>query len=119
MAVISKSFVGDTLKNALLIGGISFLDNIGANTNSGDLSSRYSSITWGSPSSGSVSITGTSPVINIPSGVTIKYIIVGQFNSGVGGVDPYLEFLIDEEVFAYAGTITIDGLTLSISNTIG
>jgi len=110
MAVISKSFSGYDFQNLMLEGGIVTLTTIGAGTTT-LFPPYYASLTWGSASTGSISITNT-PVINVSSGVNIKYITLSN------GTTTRIIFGIDEEIFAYSGTITIDGLTLSISSTI-
>lgn len=120
---ISKSFNSTNaynIKNAMLNGAIGVIDSVSAGSVPGN-SSRYDSITWGSVASGSVSKSGT-PVIEIPvtgPAVTIEYIMLGQYNAVEEWVDPYLDFKISPEEFNYTGSITIDTLTLSISNTIG
>jgi len=76
------------------------------------------SLTWGSVSGGSVSITNT-PVLSVDAGTTINYLGLIQENTGGSEWRALIEFTISAEEFTYAGTITITSLTLEISNTIG
>lgn len=116
---ISKGFgvLGDTLKNGLLNGAKNVLSHIGVG-NTDERSTIYTTLSLGNPSGGTMSMSST-PVFTIPQGTTIKYITLGEFNAIVGWLDVYLYFEINDEFFQYNGTLTIDSLTLSISDTIG
>lgn len=75
-------------------------------------------ITWGSISSGSVSVVGT-PVLTIPAGYTITHIALIAMDSG--SFNDYVNIVlvaIDSETFTYAGTITITSCTLTCSATL-
>ena len=123
MGVVAKSFNTNNpyvLKNAMLTGAISVLNRVSASSTNG-VSARMDTLTFNSVSNGSVSISNT-PVIVIPvsgSTVTISYLMLGEYDAVNEWNNPYLDFKIDDEEFEYEGSITIDGVTLSMSSTIG
>ena len=125
MAIISKALT-DNGRNSALKGVITggFGDTAGivkvsAKTTSGEGAGHANAdVTWGTISSGSVSISG-SPVISISAGITITHIALLAFDSGV--FNDYVNRVlvaIDSETFTYAGTITITACTLTASATL-
>ena len=121
MAVTAKSFVSTTLQTEIVSATKDLIDKICASETttlakeSGYIAEPNATLTWGTASSGSVSISNT-PVLSITAGSEINYLTL-YYQTGGGDVEK-IRFTISEEVFTYAGTITITGLTLSISSTI-
>jgi len=121
MAVTAKSFVSTTLQTEIVSATKDLIDKICASeTTTLTKESDYilepnASLTWGTASSGSVSISNT-PVLSITAGSEINYLTL-YYQTGGGDVEK-IRFTISEEVFTYLGSITIDSLTLSISSTI-
>ena len=126
MAIISKTLT-DSGRNATLnglinvgAGNISGITKVSARTTSGQSGSGHTmqDITFGSISGGSVSMVGT-PVLNISAGITINHIGLLAFDSGALN-DYVVQVLvaIDNEVFTFAGTITITSCTLTTSATL-
>jgi len=95
------------------------ITKISAKTTSGEGAGHANQdITWGSISSGSVSVSGT-PVLNISAGITITHIALIAMDSGA--FNDYVNMVlvaIDSETFTYAGTITITACTLTVSATL-
>ena len=126
MAIISKTLT-ENGRNASLnglvntgFGNIGGITKVSARTSSG-LSGQghaIADITFGTISTGAVSMTGT-PVISISAGITINHIGLLAFDSGALN-DYVVQVLvaIDNEVFTYAGTITITSCTLTASATL-
>jgi len=69
------------------------------------------SLTWGTPSNGSVSITNQ-PVFDIPAGTTVKYI--GLWSASTGGTF-YGSAAVTNETYSGQGTYTVTSGTISIS----
>jgi hypothetical protein len=130
MAIISKALT-DNGRNAVLKGltsggfaNIGAITKISAKTSSGEgpghdfFPDGATALTWGTISSGSVSVSGT-PILNISAGITITHIALLAFDSGV--FNDYVNMVlvaIDSETFTYAGTITITACTLTVSATL-
>lgn len=129
MAVISKT-LSEYGRNGSLYGiinggwsgggaDIGPITKISAKTSSGQGEGLAGvSITWGSISSGSVSVVGT-PIITIPAGNTITHIALIAMDSGT--FNDYVNIVlvaIDSETFTYQGTITITACTLTTSATL-
>jgi hypothetical protein len=125
MAVTAKAFYNNIAQNSMLDGLVSHgfgdydaITKIAAKATSGlGLGSFSETLTFGTPATGSVSITNT-PVLNITASNTINYLQLMGLDTNLTDYVPYIIFTIDAEEFAYDGTITITGLTLSVSSTI-
>lgn len=130
MAVTAKAFY-ETLAQEMMLkalvtdavhdydsGGHEGITKVSAKTTSGSgLGSFSADITWASVSTSSVSKSNT-PVINVAASNTINYIELNSYNTTISGYYPLLVFTINAEAFPYAGSITITGCTLSISDTV-
>jgi len=69
------------------------------------------SLTWGTPSNGSVSITNQ-PVFDIPAGTTVKY--VGLWSAPTGGTF-YGSVAVTNETYTGQGTYIITSGTISLT----
>lgn len=128
MAVISKSLntaAKELLLAGMTVGGLTIgsntfgkIDKVAALEN-GTRVSDIVTFSWATISGGSVSKTG-SMIMTVNAGSTVDEIqIFDNTLSGTVEITPTVSFSIDDEEFVYEGTIVIDTLTLSISNTIG
>lgn len=69
------------------------------------------SVTWGTPSGGSVSASNQ-PVFDVPASTTVSY--VGLWSAASGGTF-YGSANVDDETFTNAGTYTVTSAQISIT----
>lgn len=69
-------------------------------------------ITWDTAAAGSMSDSGTDPVLDVPTGTTITHL--GFWSAESAGTN-YGEADITDEVFGAQGTYTVTSITLSIT----